>query len=56
MVYWKNVPLELDRMFKNSTGPVLREKYFDLTKLKGVQRRAALYMLIDRMNQMRGGF
>ena len=37
-------------MFKNSTGPVLRENHFDLSKLKGVQRRAALYMMLDRMN------
>lgn len=56
LVYWKNIPLQLDRMFKNKNGAIIKEDYFNLSKLTGVQKRAAIFMMIDRMNYMRGGY
>lgn len=56
LVYWKSIPLELDRLFKNNAGPVIREDYFSLSKLRGTQKRSVLLMMLDRMNYLRGGF
>ena len=56
MLYWQTVPLEYDRLFKSSVGPIIREDYFQVSKMTGVQRRCAMQMLIDRMNYLRGGF
>lgn len=35
MVYWKSIPLELDRLFKNTQGTKIHKNYFDLHNLKG---------------------
>jgi|688.fasta_scaffold2012853_1 hypothetical protein len=43
-------------MFKNKNGAIIKEDYFNLSKLSGVQRRAAILMMIERMNYMRGGY
>lgn len=56
LVYWKNIPLELDRLFKNNRGAIIKEDYFRLSKLSGVQKRAALLMMINRLNYLRGGY
>ena len=55
-VYWRNIPLEMDRVFKDRRGAVIRDDYFDLGKLRGTARRSALLMLLDRMNFTRGGY
>jgi len=34
-IYWRNIPVELDRLFKANIGPVMREEYFNLSRLKG---------------------
>ena len=36
-------------------GPIIKERYFDLKRLQGVERRCAILMLMDRMNYERGG-
>jgi len=43
-------------MFKNRNGAIIKEDYFNLSKLSGVQKRAALLMMMNRMNYMRGGY
>jgi hypothetical protein len=55
MIYWRSIPLEYDRLFKNKAGPVMRESYFDLKKLKGTEKRCAILMMLDKMNYQRGG-
>jgi hypothetical protein len=56
VLYWKAVPLEFDRLFKSSVGPIIKEDYFQVSKMTGVRRKCAMQMLIDRMNYLRGGF
>jgi hypothetical protein len=43
-------------MYKNNNGPVIKEDYFNLSKLTGNHKRAALFMLLDRLNYIRGGY
>ena len=35
MIYWQSIPLEIDRMFKNTNGPVMKERYFNIKKMNG---------------------
>jgi hypothetical protein len=56
LVYWKNIPLEFDRLFKNNRGAIIREDYFNLNRLTGVHRRGAILMMINRLNYLRGGY
>lgn len=56
LIYWKNIPLEMDRIFKDRRGAIIRDNYFDLGKLVGTAKRSAILMLLDRMNVMRGGY
>lgn len=55
-IYWKSIPLELDRLFKNKRSAVIKDNYFDLSKLRGNARRAALFHLMERMHYLRGGY
>lgn len=55
-VYWRNIPLELDRLFKTNNAPVIREQYFNLSKLTGTEKKAALLMLMSRLRYERGGY
>jgi hypothetical protein len=55
-IYWRNVPLEIDRMFKNQQGAIIRDDYFNIKKLTGVHKRAAILMLINKLHFLRGGF
>ncbi len=34
----------------------MREEHFNLSKLKGKEKRSALLMMLGRMNYLRGGF
>lgn len=56
MIYWQSIPMELDRLFKNNMGPILREKYFDIKKMTGREKRCAMLMMLDKLNFLRGGF
>ena len=57
MVYWKSIPLELDRLLKtHQGGPILREKYFNLKSLKGRERRCAILYMLEKLNEERAGF
>ena len=46
----------MDRIFKDNRGVIIKDNYFDLSKLKGTARRSAILMILDRMNFMRGGY
>lgn len=56
MIYWKNMPLEMDRLLKNNRAAFIRENYFELATLRGRHKRAALMMMLDRLNYLRGGY
>lgn len=46
----------MDRLLKNNRAAFIRENYFDFGTLKGRHRRAALMMMLDRLNYLRGGY
>ena len=46
----------MDRIFKDNRGVIIKDNYFDFSKLKGTARRSAILMILDRMNFMRGGY
>ena len=43
-------------MFKNNKGAIIRQDYFDISKLRGSARRSAILMVLDQMNFRRGGY
>jgi hypothetical protein len=55
-IYWKSIPLELDRLFKDRRGAIIRDDYFDLSKLRGAAKRSALWHLMEKMHYLRGGY
>ena len=50
------MPLEIDRIYKNNQGAIIRDDYFDLKKLTGVHKRAAILMLLNNLHILRGGY
>lgn len=55
-IYWRNVPLEIDRLYKNNQGAIIRDDYFNLKKLSGVHKRAAIIFLLNKLQILRGGY
>ena len=36
LVFWKSIPLELDRLLKKHPGgPILKKQYFDIKNMRG---------------------
>jgi hypothetical protein len=50
------MPLEMDRLLKNNRAAFIHENYFDFGTLQGRHKRAALMMMLDRLNYLRGGY